>query len=763
MPNIINLGKVKFEFKGEYSNTTAYSIDDIVVYDNTKFIYKNSTSASGNHPLIVDDTWRYSSFANNYNTDSAKLKINTTYWDYFESEIQFGDYVGAWSNSTVYYAGQVVTGSTGAAYYATRRHSGDDPVMNLRGAWKVYIEGGPVSHNKKIQRFICQEPIGWRGHPKYQLHANTGWTWNGNVPTNTYGANGQSEIYNKGVMQAMEMVTGGLVAQSWDGQLATWCGSGYHKGPINNKGSTFIYHGPYDDPLPLASYWNAAILSNPQYSGADADVATTHSLDEYTLSAIQHGYDDPSGAGVPRLVSIAGGLYSYCCLMTDGSVWVSGGFNSGRYKTGQSSTSYHPPLGFHWTKDYFGGKRIVKVSMSTGMDNPANNNDHIIALDEDGEIWTWGNNASGQCGVGPEASSDPKTTNIGGYDKDNTTAVITPTNINSTDHFGGHKVVDVWATGGLLGNSWVLTQMGELWSCGYNSQGNLGHPTNTGTTTATHCAVFRKIDVNWGSYGGIQKFICHGSETLQCYYLLDGQGDMWTWGYNGASNLGTGNATSTTNTNDIAASPATFRRSQANSWDTANTITNMWVTNQGVDTNAWFALANGAVYGVGDNTDYQLDTGNTTESGLPVLQNDLTYCIKIHADADDGRPVSALAIDKDRNAYVKPQGGLFSTGLGDNGTNNTPVDINQRSGTSQYGWKELPLPGWMRGNVLDVVQYGILSPSWGGQTPGPPIAYVLSTDGRLKMFGETTTSNAVMPSPGTTHIVVPADHVYWGS
>ena len=32
MATIINLGKVKFEFKGEYSNTVTYNVDDIVVY-----------------------------------------------------------------------------------------------------------------------------------------------------------------------------------------------------------------------------------------------------------------------------------------------------------------------------------------------------------------------------------------------------------------------------------------------------------------------------------------------------------------------------------------------------------------------------------------------------------------------------------------------------------------------------------------------------------------------------------------------------------
>ena len=37
MATIINLGKVKFEFKGDYSNTVTYNVDDIVVYQKDKF------------------------------------------------------------------------------------------------------------------------------------------------------------------------------------------------------------------------------------------------------------------------------------------------------------------------------------------------------------------------------------------------------------------------------------------------------------------------------------------------------------------------------------------------------------------------------------------------------------------------------------------------------------------------------------------------------------------------------------------------------
>ena len=196
MATTISLGKVKFEFKGDYAGGTTYHVDDIVVFENRKFIYTNSAPSAGNAPLIEDTNWQYDYLAKKRHADLTKLKLNFTYWDYFEDEASFGEYKGLWANNTTYNTGDVVTGSSGACYYAVRKTQSDDPKLNLYGSWNVLIEGGPIDHTRKIQRAVCENPIGWRGHPRYSLHANTGWSWNGNIPSNTYGANGQSELYN---------------------------------------------------------------------------------------------------------------------------------------------------------------------------------------------------------------------------------------------------------------------------------------------------------------------------------------------------------------------------------------------------------------------------------------------------------------------------------------------------------------------------------------------------------------------------------------
>ena len=69
MATTISLGKVKFEFKGDYAGGTTYHVDDIVVFENRKFIYTNSAPSAGNAPLIEDTNWQYNYLAKKRHAD----------------------------------------------------------------------------------------------------------------------------------------------------------------------------------------------------------------------------------------------------------------------------------------------------------------------------------------------------------------------------------------------------------------------------------------------------------------------------------------------------------------------------------------------------------------------------------------------------------------------------------------------------------------------------------------------------------------------
>ena len=48
----LDLGKIKFVWKGAYAGGTTYEVDDVVSYQGSSYIYKNATSAAGNLPTV---------------------------------------------------------------------------------------------------------------------------------------------------------------------------------------------------------------------------------------------------------------------------------------------------------------------------------------------------------------------------------------------------------------------------------------------------------------------------------------------------------------------------------------------------------------------------------------------------------------------------------------------------------------------------------------------------------------------------------------
>jgi hypothetical protein len=53
MAELIDLGKIRFDFTGAYSSGTTYERNDVVLYNGSSYVYKNATSASGNLPTDV--------------------------------------------------------------------------------------------------------------------------------------------------------------------------------------------------------------------------------------------------------------------------------------------------------------------------------------------------------------------------------------------------------------------------------------------------------------------------------------------------------------------------------------------------------------------------------------------------------------------------------------------------------------------------------------------------------------------------------------
>jgi len=99
MSTIIDLGKLRFQFRGDYAAATQYEYNDVVIYGGDVFCYINATATIGNIPTT------------------------TTHWSRMVSGLKA---LGAWNVATTYQVNQVVTHG-GNTYRATAPTTGNEP------------------------------------------------------------------------------------------------------------------------------------------------------------------------------------------------------------------------------------------------------------------------------------------------------------------------------------------------------------------------------------------------------------------------------------------------------------------------------------------------------------------------------------------------------------------------------------------------------------------------------------------------------------
>jgi cytoskeletal protein CcmA (bactofilin family) len=160
MAQIIDLGKLRFVFKGAYSGSTTYELNDVVRYGGNLYVYKNVLEASGNLPTVTthwDLMLEGIDFKGAYNistaykigdlvTEGAKGYIcvadstgnrppNGTYWATIVDGIQ---YEGEYAGGTTYQPGDVVSYG-GSAYICILRTTGNAPTDITY--WNLFVDG----------------------------------------------------------------------------------------------------------------------------------------------------------------------------------------------------------------------------------------------------------------------------------------------------------------------------------------------------------------------------------------------------------------------------------------------------------------------------------------------------------------------------------------------------------------------------------------------------------------------------------------------
>jgi len=154
----------------------------------------------------------------------------------------------------------------------------------------------------------------------------------------------------------------------------------------------------------------------------------------------------------------------------------------------------------------------------------AASSDHTLALTAAGTVWAWGANNVGQLGDGTTTPLSPP---IPGRSQ----PALVP----------GLTGVIAIAANAVNGHSMALKADGTVWAWGYNASGQLGDGTMVNRTVPVKTGTLSEVmAIAAGSGGG--PTATPGGHSL----ALKARGALWSWGFNGAGQLGDG---STTNRN----------------------------------------------------------------------------------------------------------------------------------------------------------------------------------------------------------------------
>ena len=136
-----------------------------------------------------------------------------------------------------------------------------------------------------------------------------------------------------------------------------------------------------------------------------------------------------------------------------------------------------------------------------------------FAITEDGQVWSWGSNSYGV---------------LGGVS--NYSSIVIPTSI--TEQFDGETITQIFAPRGWGYQVFAIDLNGQLWAWGRNNVGQLAIDVNAGTYNSTP-----PTRVNFDFNGERVVRISPG-----CYHTLalTESGQLWSWGQSSAGQLGTG-------------------------------------------------------------------------------------------------------------------------------------------------------------------------------------------------------------------------------
>ena len=199
MAQLIDLGKLRFHFAGNWSNATEYELNDVVKYGGNVYLYVYTLATIGNLPtntnfwtLLIEGIKFQGVYSNSANyrigdgvAHGGKVYIciadtvgntppNNAKWSPFVDGIQFE---GTWSAQSVYQKNDIVVWG-GNAYIASQDSTNQKP--SNTNYWSTLLQGISATGVYNPQTNYIPNQLVAYGNTYYRCTAET----QGNVPTN---------------------------------------------------------------------------------------------------------------------------------------------------------------------------------------------------------------------------------------------------------------------------------------------------------------------------------------------------------------------------------------------------------------------------------------------------------------------------------------------------------------------------------------------------------------------------------------------------
>jgi len=296
-------------------------------------------------------------------------------------------------------------------------------------------------------------------------------------------------------------------------------------------------------------------------------------------------------------------------VKSDDTIWAWGYNGSGQLGIGNTTNSNTPKLV---------DSLAALMSSSPPVQIAAGVNHSLVLLDN-GTVWAWGRNNSGQVGNG--------------------------TTTNSASLARAGSLTDIIAISAGDSHSLALKSDGTVWAWGSNSSGQLG--VNTYFTVIN-------TPIQVSNLTGIIAISAGNNHSL----ALKSDGTVWAWGYNGYGQLGN----STTNS---SSTPVQVKSSLLG----ISNLTGITAISAGASYS--LALKNdGTVWSWGNNNYGQLGNGSNTQRNYAVQVSNLSGITAISAGGGH-----SLALKNDNTVWAWGYNGGGQLGNGSTSNSYTPVQV----------------------------------------------------------------------------------------